>query len=262
MLKKLYCLGYWLNMMLKRQIKNCMMAILIVLTSACATKQVANLDPHFSAELVSFKVIDQRAPEISNSFLTKTGNIYSCHYGIYLIENNQIAPERLDYFVHVLNKNGADTLNGKTLKVERFTIYRNVNVETMRGATFGILGGAVGGGAIASATDKTSDGIPLASADWDTAGNPTDKNSKPSNLIGCEEAYSGSYWASELKGGVAPFILYLDASIDNTSYKLRMVQPTTQMGLSANQSAEQLRLGIDRLSQEFLKHSKTMKGSN
>ena len=128
------------------------------------------LDAHFMAEPTSFKVLDQRAPEIPASFLTKTGNIYSCHYGTYLIENNQVIPERLEYFVHVLNKNGADALAGKTLKVEHYTLYRNTHLETLRGATFGIIGGAAGG-AIASATDKTSDGIPLASVDWDTAGN-------------------------------------------------------------------------------------------
>lgn len=253
MLKKQYCLGGQLNMLLKKQINNCMMVILIVSISACATKQATILDPHFVAESVSFKVIDQRAPEIAGSFLTQSGNIYSCHYGTHLIENNQVVPERLDYFVHVLNKNSAGTLTGKTVKVDRLTIYRNVHMETQRGATFGMLGGAVGG-AIAGATEKTIDGIPLASADWDTAGNPINKNSKPGELIGCEEAYSGSYWESELKGGVAPFVLYLDASIDNTSYKLRMVQPTTQNFLDASQFANQLRLGIDRLSQEFLKH--------
>lgn len=240
-------------MMLQQQITNFLMVILVVSISACATKQATVLDPHFIAESVPFKVIDERAPEDADSFFTKSGNIYSCQYGIHIIENNQVVPERLEYLVNVLNKDSAGALSGKTIKVDRFTIYRNAHAETKRAATFGMVGGAAGG-AIAGATEKTGNGIPVATADWDTAANPIDKNSKSGDLVGCEESYSGSYWESELNGGVAPFVLYLDASIDNSSYKLRMVQPTTQNFLVGSQFAEQLRLAIDRLSQEFLKH--------
>jgi len=234
------------------------MAIVVVSISACATKQPTIIEPHFTAQQVSFKVIDKRAPESADSFFTKSGNIYSCQYGIHIIENNQIVPERLDYFVQDLNKISNGALTGKTIKVDRFTIYRNAHVETMRGATFGMLGGAVGG-TIAATSEKTSDGIPLPSVDWDTAGRAIFANSKQGELVGCGDAYSGSYWESELNGGVAPFVMYFNASIDNTFYKLRMVQPTTQNFLVGSQFADQLRIGMDRLAEEFFKHIKTGK---
>jgi hypothetical protein len=239
-------------MMLKKLINICTMAILVALMSACATKQPTVLDSHFMAEPMTFKVIDKRAPEMADAVFTKSGNVYSCQYGIHIIENNQVVPERLEYLAYKLNKDSAGALSGKTIIVDRFTIYRNAHIETLRGATFGILGGAVGG-TIAAATEKNVDGIPLATADWDTAGNPTGRNSKLGDLVGCDESYSGSYWGSELHGGVAPFVLYFDASIDNSSYKLHLVQPTTQEFLVGGQFAEQLRLAIDRISQEFLK---------
>ena len=227
--------------------------IILIGLQACSFNQVAVIANEKDVANSGYQFIleDHRNVEVRESFMTKWGNIYSCHYGIKKLVSEEIVPERLLYLADRLNKKGGDRLQGKTLTVNRFTLYLNRQIETKRAALAGASAGIAG--ALSVSSVPVDNIIPAVVVVGVTAA-VTNRG----QLIGCEdEDYSGAYWTSELRGGHTPIVLYLDVMIDNEAVKLRIVQPA---GEDTKYEA-QIRASIDSAANEILKIAASMNSS-
>lgn len=212
--------------------------IAITFVQACSFTHVAVIDNKQPATHYLFTLNDKRLPEIRGSFMTKMGNIYSCHYGIKRLENNEIVPERLLYIADVLNNRASRLLHGKTLTVTRFTIFQNNHIELRNSAVAGNSGG------IAAATVMTGSLLPAAITLGSEALLLND-----GELIGCKENYTGAYWSSELSGGHTPIVLYFEGTLDEKPLSIRIVQPAGEH----TAYVDQIHTSLDVLANEIIK---------
>lgn len=188
-------------------------SIVVAVSSGCSMKRVIVLDHENKQPPVStIHLIDKKTPKIAGSFYTTTGNIYSCHYGIRLIVNDEIVPERLVYLEASLNQINTGTTFERDISVKCFTIVLNQHTTMKSGAmaSTGITS-AIAQPAIISA-------IGVAGATIDN-----------SRLFGCDEPYSGSYRDTELQSGNIALVLYFEGASEKAPIAIRMVKPMTDL---------------------------------
>jgi len=224
--------------------------IFIFSVAGCSMKRVAVIETTPLSESYSFKLVDKRETEKAESFATRSGNIYSCQYGTRLLENDEVVPERLKYLAHILNQSGRDILAGKQLTVKRFSLYWNQSVEMRRGALAGMSAGFAGGAIAANVKTAGTIGA-LVATDLVVSNQAVKSSPKQGALVGCKEDYSGSYWASELNGGIAPFVVYFDLSVNEMPVQIRIVQPMAPP-LEQSDYAKYVKLSIERLADALL----------
>jgi len=184
--------------------------ILAVGLQACSITRPVVIGDDSTYKNYSFKLVDERTKEIRKSFITKAGFIYSCHYGIILLEDKDIVPDRLVYLSNKLESLASEHLNGKTFLVQRFTIFWNNQFGLRSAVMAGVSGGFAATGDILSGVVIWGGDVLLRDA---------------GSLVGCEENYTGAYFTNELNGGHSPIVLYFDGKIDDIPIRLRIVQP-------------------------------------
>lgn len=161
-------------------------------------------------------VVDETKPDDYPSYMFGEGNIYSCRYGIHLESADEFHPPKAQMFASLL----AQALPGVTshqVVLKRFDVYYNRRTATLKSATVGILGGAVGAAVVGSGSTGTNLSTfkkiilirdPL-----------TVKHSPDEHQVGCDNAHEGEYYASYITKGNNVVVTWLTFDVDAEPYR-------------------------------------------
>lgn len=167
-------------------------AILILVLSGCATRQVVHIQVAPIPAQDNVKFVDERTSAHEVSFIFGTGNVASCHYGIEEIKNDAMDPDRMVLLHSYLDSKVLNDAKPHDVVVARFDIYWNRHLY-LEGMALGPV-----------AQTTSASGL----------------------VIGCQDAQEGEYYRAEVPGpNYSPIVIYLDSVIDGRKYAIRTVYP-------------------------------------
>lgn len=193
-----------------------------------------------SEDLAAY-VVDNTKPDDYPSELTGEGNIYSCRYGIHHQSAAEFSPPKAAIFGSILRQE-IPGIEARAVVLERFDVYHNKRLRMLAIAGEG-LGGGIGNG-IARVGRVNEDVFTFDKLQVDI--NPGAFTIPEENMVGCDKAREGEYYASQISGGHDVIVTWLEFKIDSVDYKLRtfyQFQPTTKADIAAG-IAEAIHMSI------------------
>lgn len=194
------------------------------------------------ADPVSRYVVDQTEPDDYPGHMAAEANIYSCRFGIHHQSADEFDPPKAKIFASLL----ASYIPGITERrvvLRRFDVYHNERLKVLNKAGKG-FGGAVGI-AVAQVGNVNEDVFTFKKLQIDT--NPGSVVRAEENMVGCDKAREGEYYASEISGGHNVVVTWLQFDVDESAYHFRtfyQFQPQDRAAVAVGIS-EAIRMSIE-----------------
>ena len=198
---------------MKKHIFEIVLAVLVLVLSGCATRQVVHIQTTPISKQDKVKIVDERTSAYEASFMFGTNNVYSCHYGISEIKNGALDPDRMVVLHSYLDSKVLNDNKPHAVVVTRFDIYWNRHLF-MEGGTLGVVGESI-----------SASGL----------------------IIGCKGDKEGEYYRAEVPGpNYSPIVIYLNSVIDGRKYAVRTVYPVLEDSNTKSKWAESMTGAIDK----------------
>lgn len=206
------------------------MRVLATILAVCALTGCATIGNTVvmsdATDTLSDYLVDRTGPDNYPSFMAAEGNIYSCRYGIHHQSMEEFSPPKSVMFGSLLRKELPD-ISSRQVVLHRFDVYHNRRLRTLKIAGSG-MGGAIGS-AISDVGNVNKDVFSFEKLQVER--NPGTFIIPEENMVGCDKAREGEYYASQISGGHDVIVTWLEFSVDSTEHKFRtfyQFQPPTQ----------------------------------
>jgi hypothetical protein len=187
-------------------------------------------------------LVDETKPDDYPSFAAGEGNIYSCRYGIHYQSADEFDPPKAEIFAALLAEQLPSIVN-HNVELERFDVFLNQRLKYLHMVGRG-MGGAVGE-AIASVGTVNLNVYTFKKIQIDSS--PGTVVHLEENMVGCDNAFEGEYYASEISGGHDVVVTWLKFRVDETTYHFKtyyQFQPADDVE-ATNGVAEAIRMSIE-----------------
>ena len=150
-------------------------------------------------------------------FMAAEGNIYSCRYGISFKTSEEFNPRKEQVFSALLAKN-VPGIESHVVILRRFDVYVNNRLAHLRAA--GTAVGGFVGNAIAESDNVNAKIFTFNNLIVDP--DPLNTQPKPKeHIVGCDFQKEGEYYASQISGGHAVVVTWLNFDIDQKPYTFK-----------------------------------------
>lgn len=198
---------------------------LVATATGCASMRndvvMSDLPPDTAAYLV-----DNTKPDRYPSFMAAEGNIYSCRYGIHHQSREEYSPPKAVMFGALLRRE-IPSIDQHHVELDRFDVYHNQRLKMLSIAGTG-MGGFVGN-EIARVGRVNESVFTFEKLQVDR--NPGTFVIPEENMVGCDTASEGEYYASQISGGHDVVVTWIELRVDSVEHRLRtyyQFQPTTK----------------------------------
>lgn len=187
-----------------------------MLLTACGTlsnKVAFNDTPPAPVQYVK----DQTKADDYPGFMAGEGNIYSCRYGIHFQSAEEFDPPKAQTFSSLLAKSAPDIVK-QNVVLHRFDVYVNNRLAMLN--TVGSSVGGLIGAAMVDASSRNNSVFNFKSLIVDADPLNAEKKLKE-NSVGCDDKNECEYYASQISGGHAVVVTWLNFDVDSKPYHFK-----------------------------------------